>query len=163
MILVKNTVGGPLKRSSIGGAGADMFVVDGNALFGAVDIFADMGDNNDEVMHDVFPADWSDRNPMPGSPQGIEGVRQFVRKVRSAFPDAQLGIDQIIADPEEHLVAFRFIARATHRGQFFGIAPTRRRVEFTGITIHRVENGKFVESSNEIDFHGLLSQLRDNR
>ena len=116
-------------------------------------------DNNEAVMHDVFPEEWRDRNPIPGSPQGIEGVRYFVRTFRNAFPDAQLEIDQIIADPEEQLVAFRFIARATHRGEFMGIATTGKRVEFTGITIHRVEHGKFVESSNEIDIHGLLAQL----
>lgn len=116
-------------------------------------------DNNETVMHDVFQEDWHDRNPIPGSPQGIDGVRYFVRTFRSAFPDAKLEIDQIIADPEEHLVAFRFIARATHLGEFAGIAATGRRVEFTGITIHKVENGKFSESSNEIDMHGLLAQL----
>lgn len=116
-------------------------------------------DNNEAVIRDVFANDWRDRNPIPGSPQGIEGARYFVKTFRTAFPDAQIEIDQIIADPETHLVAFRFIARATHAGEFYGIAPTGRRVEFTGITIHQVENGKFVESSNEIDLHGLLARL----
>jgi predicted ester cyclase len=33
-------------------------------------------------------------------------------------------------------------------------------VKFSGITVHRVANGKFAESTAEIDLLGLLEQLQ---
>ncbi|MBK6995492.1 MAG: ester cyclase [Lewinellaceae bacterium] len=56
-------------------------------------------------------------------------------------------------------MTFRFTAEATHQGDFMGIPPTAKRVKFSGIVIHRVENGRFAESWNEIDLLGIRQQL----
>lgn len=53
----------------------------------------------------------------------------------------------------------RFTAEATHKGPFLGIEPTGKKVKFSGIVMHRIENGKFAESWNEIDLLGIQQQL----
>jgi predicted ester cyclase len=114
---------------------------------------------NYEVIDQIFATDWMDRNPLPTGPQGgIEGARFFVSTFRSAFSDIHLTIDLLLA--EEDWVMFRWVATARHTGQFMGIAPTEREVTFSGITVHRVANGKFAESVGETDLLGLVSQLR---
>jgi predicted ester cyclase len=101
--------------------------------------------------------DWIDRNPIPGGPQGIEGAAHFVRVFRSSFSEIQITIDSLMA--EDDLVMFRWIANATHTGEFQSLPPTGKRVTFSGITIHRVASNKFAESVGEIDLLGLLQQI----
>lgn len=115
-------------------------------------------DTNFEVVEDIFAADWHDRNPLPGGVQGIEGAKQFVRLFRNSFSEIHLTIDLLISEGD--LVMFRWIADATHTGEFHGVPATGRRVTFSGITVHRVENGKFAESVAEIDLLGLLQQVQ---
>jgi steroid delta-isomerase-like uncharacterized protein len=76
----------------------------------------------------------------------------------AAFPDAHHTIDDLIAEKDR--VVLRTTARATHRGEFEGIAPTDRSVEFTGLVVYRIENGQIAESWGEIDFLRLIRELR---
>ncbi|HAV77907.1 MAG TPA: hypothetical protein DCX53_11210 [Anaerolineae bacterium] len=116
---------------------------------------------NKEVIEQVFAQNWIDGNPsFTDQPQGIEGALYFVNVYRNIFPDIQFELTHIISD--EKFVTFRFVAEATHQGEFMGINPTGKRVKFSGIVIHRVENNRFVETWNEIDLLGIKNQLEKN-
>jgi|GEM_PF-2011173 len=110
-----------------------------------------------ETIDQIFTTDCIDRNSMLGGVRGIEGARRLVRVFRSAFSNIQVKIDLLISEGE--WVAFRWIASAIHTGEFRNIAPTGKKVTITGITIHRVVDGKFAEGVTEIDCLGLLEQL----
>lgn len=56
-------------------------------------------------------------------------------------------------------VAVRTIATHTHKGEFMGVPATGIRGSHTGITVVRIEDGKVVESWEESDMLGLLSQI----
>jgi predicted ester cyclase len=113
---------------------------------------------NQEVVDQVFAKDWIDGNPaFADQPKGIDGAMYFVNAYRSVFPDIQFALTHLVAD--EDYVTFRFEAEATHKGELMGIAPTNKRVKISGIVIHRVENGRFAESWNEIDLLGIREQL----
>jgi predicted ester cyclase len=83
------------------------------------------------------------------------------RAFASSFPDMQHSIDDLLA--EDDRVVLRVTCRGTHQGEFQGIAPTHRRVAFTGIVIYRVAGGKIAESWGELDFLRLMRQLRSSR
>lgn len=113
---------------------------------------------NAEVIGQVFAQDWIDGNPaFSDQPQGIEGALYFVDVYRKIFPDIQFDLTHIVA--EEEYVMFRFVAEATHRGEFMGLQPTGKRVKFSGIVIHRVKNGRFAETWNEIDLLSVKNQI----
>jgi predicted ester cyclase len=76
----------------------------------------------------------------------------------SPFPDAHHTLDDLIAEGDR--VVLRTTARATHRGDFEGIARTDRLVEFTGLVVYRIRAGVIVESWGEIDFLRLIRELR---
>jgi steroid delta-isomerase-like uncharacterized protein len=80
--------------------------------------------------------------------------REFCR----AFPDAHHVVEDLIA--EDDRVVLRTTARATHTADFEGIARTDRAVEFTGIVVYRIRDGKIAESWGEIDFLRLIRELR---
>jgi len=96
-------------------------------------------------------------NP-PGPPmQGTEAFKQFVQMYRSAFPDAQMTIEDQIAEGDK--VVTRWTARGTHKGELMGIPATGKQVTVTGITFSRWANGKAVESWSNFDTLGMLQQL----
>lgn len=85
-------------------------------------------------------------------------LERLERQFSAAFPDAYHAINDLIAEGDR--VVLRTTAHATHRGDFEGIARTDRLVEFTGLVVYRIQNGKIVESWGEIDFLRLIRELR---
>jgi len=95
------------------------------------------------------------------SGRGPSGLAAQVENFRGIFlrmPDVQVQIeDRIIAGDK---VVARMAFSATHTQPLQGIAPTGRRFIMKTIDIWRVENGKFAEHWDLVDFPGLLKQLR---
>ena len=91
------------------------------------------------------------------APELAEEFKRDVAEIRQAFPDyAGTNVDQIA---EGEKVANRFVFLGTHLGEFEGIPPSGKRVEFTGNSIDRVVEGKIVESWVEVDMLGVMEQL----
>jgi steroid delta-isomerase-like uncharacterized protein len=93
--------------------------------------------------------------PMPEP--GRAGFKQLVTQYRTAFPDLQCTVDEII-DAGDRVVT-RWTTRGTHKGDLMGIPPTGKKIIFTGISINRVSNDQVVEHTTNWDALGLLRQL----
>ncbi len=76
---------------------------------------------------------------------GIEGMKAHILGVRQTYPDLHVTVENQISEGE--CVATCIRARGTHKGQWLGMKPTRRIVEFTGVNIDRVVDGLLVEHS----------------
>jgi predicted ester cyclase len=92
-----------------------------------------------------------------GDVPGIEGWKQFAGMYRTAFPDCELHIEDILVDGDQVIV--RFTARGTHRGDLAGVAPTGRQVAMPCIMISKVVKQKIVESWEVFDQLGLFQTL----
>ncbi len=88
---------------------------------------------------------------------GPEGVKQLVAMYRSAFPDTEFELQDLIQERDK--VAARITATGTHKGELMGIAPTGKRVSISGIVITEFRDGKQVESWSSYDQLGMLQQL----
>lgn len=93
----------------------------------------------------------------PDQTLGPEGVKEFVELYRSAFPDLHTTIEDIVTEGDK--VAYRWTAVGTHQGELFGVPPSSNRMEITGITIERIEDGKIVETWNNFDQLGMMRQI----
>jgi predicted ester cyclase len=60
---------------------------------------------------------------------------------------------------EGDMVVYRWKGNGTNKAEYMGIAPTNKTVEFTGITIHKIENGKILEEFTQSDIFGLMQQI----
>jgi len=89
--------------------------------------------------------------------RGPEGFRPFHGQFREAFPNIEVIVEDQIA--ERDLVATRCVVRGKHSGNSLGIAATHSSVEFTGMTITRIRDGKIVEAWNNFDFMKMYRQL----
>jgi predicted ester cyclase len=95
--------------------------------------------------------------PMPGLPDGPEGMRTAAEMFRKAFPDWHSNVQHLIAEGD--LVAEHFTAQGTHQGSVMGETPTGGEVRPHGMQIFRISGGKIVERWGVLDQLGLLQQL----
>ena len=91
------------------------------------------------------------------APDRVEDAKQEAANVRRGFPDLESTIEDLIAERDKVVAHWR--AQATHQGEYMGIPPTGNRVNFTGISIYRIEGGKIAESWSVSDLLGMMQQL----
>ncbi|NKX55539.1 ester cyclase [Arthrobacter mobilis] len=115
---------------------------------GHLDLIDELGSEN-AIDHE---------DPLPGQPSGLDGVKFFVNTFRSAFPDIRAkAIEPVMTDGD--MEAARIVLTGTHQGEFLGIAPTGNTVEFSGIDMIRVQDGKAVEHWGATDMFKLMQQI----
>lgn len=108
----------------------------------------------DEVLHPDFVC--YDPNSETGEVRGAQTVKGEIEYFRNAGLSFTVE-DQIAQDDK---VVTRWTAAGTHQGEFFGIEATGKRIEMTGISIERFdEGGKLVEEWPEYNLLGVLRQL----
>jgi steroid delta-isomerase-like uncharacterized protein len=95
--------------------------------------------------------------PFPGQGPGLEGLKDVLRGMRSAFPDLDFSIEEQISERDK--VASRFEWTGTHTGEFLGVPATGRKVRVWGIVIDRLEEGRIKETRIIMDTLGLMMQL----
>lgn len=88
---------------------------------------------------------------------GPEGVREWVRAFRSAFPDMDDRVQEQIAEGDVVVTRVRCIG--TQEGPFRGLPPSGKRADFTAIGIDRFEGDYIVERSAHFDIADLMRQL----
>jgi len=94
----------------------------------------------------------------PANPlRGPRGFRPFHTTFREAFPNMEVVIEDMVAEGDK--VAARCSVRGKHEGELMGRAATQAPVEFTGITIVRIDKGKIVEAWNNFDFMTMYKQV----
>ena len=95
--------------------------------------------------------------PLPGQGPGLEGLKDILRGMRSAFPDIDFSIKEQISEADK--VASRFEWTGTHQKEFMGVAATGRQVRVWGMVIDRLEGGRIKETRIIMDTPGLMMQL----
>jgi ketosteroid isomerase-like protein len=88
---------------------------------------------------------------------GPEGEKKRATLYRSAFPDLQFTVEDVIAEGDT--VSVRWSCQGTHRGPLSGIAPSGKKVSISGMSVARFAGGKMVEGWVNWDALGLLQQL----
>src|SRR5829696_9398654 len=86
-----------------------------------------------------------------------EAARQEAAEFRRGFPEVTSTIEDLIAEGDK--VVARWRSCATHQGEYMGIAPSGKEVEFTGISFYRIEGGKIAQSWNIENQLGLMRQI----
>jgi steroid delta-isomerase-like uncharacterized protein len=115
------------------------------------------GAGNLALVDELFAPGFVNRTPLPGQSPDREGVRQTVAALRTAFPDMQVTVEDLVA--EGNTVVVRDTTRAIHRGAFAGIPPTGKEVRVARIAIFRLADGRIAEHWGQVDMIGLLQQL----
>ncbi|MFF3321393.1 ester cyclase [Streptomyces sp. NPDC002889] len=114
---------------------------------------------NLDALSEVFAPDYKDHDPLreEGEPDvGLDMMRADVTGWRDAF-DFTFDLERQVTEGDDVATSWRWTGR--HKGEFQGIAPTRRQCTMTGTTIFRFEDGMIKEGWWHYDMLGLLRQL----
>lgn len=96
-------------------------------------------------------------DPQGNSIRGADAFRKYHGAFRAAFLDLKVEVEDTISEGDKVVSRVRVIA--THSGPGLGFDATGQRVEFTGMTIVRIADGRIAEAWNAFDFLGLFQQL----
>ena len=119
--------------------------------------FEDLFSRGDlDAANEILSADFLDHLTHEDE-RGLEELKHYVGIYRTAFPDIQDNVEDIVAEGDK--VVVRWKSSGVHQGEFMGVAPTGRRVTFTGMRLFRIAENKIVESWVNIDERGLQEQL----
>jgi predicted ester cyclase len=86
-----------------------------------------------------------------------DALTQHIVTMEAAFPRYEIVPDDMIAEDDK--VVLRATFRATHAGEFAGVAPSQRGVTQPFIIIYRIRDEKIVDHWLAVDMLGLMQQL----
>jgi predicted ester cyclase len=86
-----------------------------------------------------------------------DGYWEVVEAFRIGFPDLDHSTLELI--DAGNRVTELFQVTGTHLGLFQGVAPTGRRVSFTGTAVFTIDHDRVVEDRTTVDLLSLLQQI----
>jgi steroid delta-isomerase-like uncharacterized protein len=109
------------------------------------------------VANETIATNYVYHGPMGMEYKGPEGFKQVVTMFRTAFPDLHITVEDMVAEGDK--VVSYYTMTGTHKGELMGIAPTDKKVKFSGIVIVRWVGGKEVEARGVGDMLSMMQQL----
>ena len=107
----------------------------------------------DELVSD----DYVEHEQVPGLASGKAGTRQLFEMFHSAFDQAALEVEDMIAEGDKVFVLARMTG--TQLGEFMGIAPTGNTIDVNICDYFRIDDGKLVEHWGVMDAAAMMQQL----
>jgi len=95
--------------------------------------------------------------PCEAAYYGPTGIVQWLDGQWSAFADLVI-IDHFLV-AQHDIAAVRWTARGTSTGDYMGLPATKEPVEFTGVSMYRIENDRIAEIWDTRNTLGILHQI----
>jgi len=113
------------------------------------------------VVDEILAPDYTGHiATLPEAVRGVEAFKQLIAMYHFSFPDTRFEIKDQIAEGSK--VASRWIAYGTHRGEFMGIAPSGQAMSVTGMSFHRIADGRIQESWDDWDALSMLQGMTED-
>ena len=111
-----------------------------------------------DLVDELYAADFVQHEPSSPIPvNSTAALREYVTMFKTALPDLQLSIDDLLAEGDK--VLWRFTAQGTHEAELMGIPATGRSTTVTGMVLFRLNNNRIVEVWVNVDTLTMLQQL----
>ncbi len=110
-----------------------------------------------ETIHEMLADDSIIRYEHDEIRGPVEWEKQFYDVLIRAIPDLRVDITEIAADGAT--VVVRWVAKGIFRKKLFGVHPTGKKFEFSGLSWVKLRDGKIVESWNNWNMSFLFRQL----
>lgn len=120
-------------------------------------LYRAFSEKNPDLVDAVLAPQWDDIPLAPGQGPGPDGIKPIIRSFGQAFPDVHITIHDMIQVPGQ--IGVRAEISGTHQGEFFGIAPTGRKVSFRLHEFHTLSEGRVTTTWHMEDWFALFLQL----
>lgn len=101
----------------------------------------------ESVLDEIISPDYLDKGHNPPG-QGIEGAKQDLQVILTAFDPIHFAIEDLIAEGDK--VAVRWTGTGVQVGEFGGMPATGQPVKFSGMSFYQLLDGKLVETRNAV-------------
>ena len=102
--------------------------------------------------------DFVEHEETPGFPPTKEGVLEFFRAYRAAFPDLHMDAEDVLASSDKTVARVR--ATGTHQGELMGLPPTGKHLDVQLIDIMKFDDAGLVrERWGVVDMMSMMQQL----
>src|SRR3954467_9986370 len=120
--------------------------------------FEEVWNNKSEAAVDEMLADDGVGHGLPGGDiRGPAAFKEYQRALVSAYPDLRVIVEQTVTEGDKIAGVCR--VTGVHQGEGLGLSATNKPVEFTGLCLMRVQDGKIIEAWNEFNFMDMYQQL----
>ena len=120
--------------------------------------FEEVWNNKSEAAVDEMLAEDGIGYGLPaGDIRGPSAFKEYQRALLSAYPDLRVIVEDTVVEGDKVAVRCRVPALIKVKAWAF-LSPTNP-VEFTGLCMMRVKDGKIVEAWNEFNFMQMYQQL----
>jgi len=109
------------------------------------------------LLERVLNEKWVDIPPAPNQPPGVEGAKQILVELTTAFPDLKIKIEDVLQDGNK--VVVRSEISGTQRNPLMGFPAKNRKMAIQAIDIHEFKDGKIVRTWHTEDWLTGLHQL----
>jgi steroid delta-isomerase-like uncharacterized protein len=107
---------------------------------------------------DLLAEDFIEHEETPGLAPTKEGVLEFFRMYRAAFPDLQMRAEEVLTSGDKTVIRVR--ATGTHQGEMMGMPPTGKSIDVKLIDIMQFNDaGMICEHWGLIDMLSMMQQL----
>ena len=88
---------------------------------------------------------------------GPEAYKEIVMRFFQAFSGLKFEVLDMICEKDK--VAAAWMISGVHTGEYRGIAATNKKIEFEGISIHQIADGKIMDTNSVWDTLGLMKKI----
>ena len=88
---------------------------------------------------------------------GLENFKVFFRMFQAALTDIQVKVEDVVTEGDRTVARVKVSAK--HTGESLGIPAKGNTVEFSGVSIARLKDGKIIEAWNHFDFPTMYKQM----
>ena len=114
-------------------------------------------EGNEEAIDRLMAPDAVAHGLAANEVRGPADFKPYVRTMRAALGDLEVQVAQTVTEGDRVAAHCHVVAR--HVGDALGGPATHKSVDFWGVTIARVRDGRIVEGWNCFDFLRMYQQL----
>ncbi|WP_437810766.1 ester cyclase [Sorangium sp. So ce1078] len=120
-------------------------------------LYRAFSEQNPNLLDEAVASDWQDIPLAPGQGPGPDGLKPIIKAFIAAFPDIQITIKELIGVPGR--AGVRAEITGTHKGEWFGIAPTGKTIRIPLHEFHHLNDGRITHTWHLEDWFGMLNQV----
>jgi steroid delta-isomerase-like uncharacterized protein len=89
--------------------------------------------------------------------RGMDSFKAYYRQMRAALSDIHVTVEKVVTEGD--FTVARCVVTAKHTGEGLGKPPKGNAVQFTGMTMAHIKDGKIAEAWNNFDFMTMFQQM----
>ncbi len=115
-----------------------------------------VGHGDLDLLDELAAEDYQDHVALPGQGHGRAGLKRRIAMIRAAFKPRQI-LHDVIVDSDQ--VATRWTLWGVHSAEFLGLPATGEPVQFDGIDVFQMRNGRMSAHWNVVDLWSFYRQV----